>query len=82
VSRNRVEKRPQAIADLATIAVHLAEESGSDDVAFRFLDAAEASFEHLSAMSEMGMAREYSDPALVNVRMWRVAGFPNHLVRW
>ena len=41
VSRNRVEKRPQAITDLADIAVFLAEESGSDEPAFRFLTAAD-----------------------------------------
>jgi hypothetical protein len=29
---------------LAEIAVHFAEESGSDEIAFRFLDAAETSF--------------------------------------
>ena len=80
MSRNRVEKRPQAIADLATIAVYLAEESASDELAFRFLDAAEASFESLAVMPGMGAAREYNDPALANVRMWRVAGFPNHLI--
>ena len=31
-------------------------------------------------MSEMGTARTYNDPALVDVRMWRVAGFPKHLI--
>ncbi len=80
VSRNRVEKRPQAIRDLADIAVYLAEESGSDELAFRFLEAAEASFESLAAMCGMGTARKYNDPALANVRMWRVAGFPKHLI--
>src|SRR5712671_1739998 len=80
VSRNRVEKRPHAIRDLADIAVYLAEESGSDELAFRFLDAAETSFESLATMSEMGTARKYNAPALVDVRMWRVPGFPNHLI--
>jgi len=80
VSRNRVEKRPQATRDLADIAVYLAEESGSDEVAFRFLDAAEASFESLAVTPEMGSVRRYNDPALVDVRMWRVAAFPNHLI--
>ena len=82
VSRNRVEKRPHAIRDLADIAVYLADESGSDELAFRFLDAAEASFDSLAAMSEMGTARTYNNPALVGVRMWRVAGFPNHLISY
>ncbi len=80
MSRNRVEKRPQATRDLADIAVYLAEESASDELAFRFLDAAEASFQSLAAMSGLGAAREYNDPALAEVRMWRVAGFPNHLI--
>jgi toxin ParE1/3/4 len=80
VSRKHVEKRPQAIRDLTDIAVYLAEESGSDELAFRFLDAAETSFESLAAMPEIGTARKYNDPALVDVRMWRVAGFPNHLI--
>jgi toxin ParE1/3/4 len=64
VSRNRVEKRPQAIDDLATFAVYLAE----------------ASFESLATMSEMGAAGKYNDPALGGVRVWRVTGFPNHLI--
>lgn len=55
MARSRVDKRPQAIRDLADIAVYLAEESGSDDLAFRFLDAAEASFEQLIAMARMGL---------------------------
>lgn len=28
----------------------------------------------------MGAARNYNDPTLAHVRMWRVAGFPNHLI--
>jgi len=80
VPRSPVEKRPRAIRDLADIAVYLAEESGSDELAFRFLDAAAASFEDLAAMPAMGAARTFRDPALADVRMWRVAGFQNHLI--
>lgn len=78
--RNLDEKRPKAIRDLSDIAVYLADESGSDDLAFRFLDAAEASFEQLAAMPEMGVAREHRDPALAEVRMWRIVGFDNYLI--
>jgi toxin ParE1/3/4 len=60
--------------------VYLAEESRSDDLAFRFLDAAESSFEHLAAMPTMGVARTYHDPELEGVRMWRIAGFDSHLI--
>ncbi len=78
--RSRVEKRPRAIQDIVEIAVHLADESGNDEQAFRFLDAAEASFGDLAAMPEMGAPRKYNDRALAGIRMWRVAGFPNHLI--
>jgi toxin ParE1/3/4 len=80
VARSRVDKRPQAIKDLADIAVYLAEEGGSDNLAFRFLDAAEATFEQLAAMPEMGVARRYRDPELEGVRMWRITGFESHLI--
>jgi toxin ParE1/3/4 len=80
VARSRVDKRPLAIRDLADIAVYLAEESGSDDLAFRFLDAAEASFAKLAAMPAMGVAREYRDPELEGVRMWRITGFDDYLI--
>ena len=75
--RSRVEKRPRAIQD---IAVYLAEESGTDELALRFIDAAESSFEELAAMPAMGAARQYTDAALAIVRMWRVSGFPNYLI--
>jgi len=84
VARSLVEKLPQAIQDLSDIAVYLAEQSGCRDLAFRFLDAAESSFEDLAAMPEMGTARQYDAPALADVRMWRVSGFDNYLIfyRW
>jgi plasmid stabilization system protein ParE len=68
VATSRVDRCPQALRDLAEIAVYLAEESDNDELAFRFLDAVEASFAELAAMPEMGAPREYKDPALVNVR--------------
>lgn len=77
--RSRVDKRPQAIRDLAEAAVYLAEESGSEDLAFRFLDAAEATFKRLAVMPEAGAARRYRDPELARVRMCRVAGFGRYL---
>lgn len=80
MATSRVEKRPQALRDLAEIAIHLAEESGSDDLAFRFLDAAEKCFEELAAMPEMGASRQYRDAALANLRMWPTSGFRNYLI--
>jgi toxin ParE1/3/4 len=69
-----------AFRDLSDIAVYLAVESGSDDLANRFLDAAEATFEHMAAMPSMGVLRLYHDPVLTDVRMWRIAGFDNYLI--
>jgi toxin ParE1/3/4 len=80
VERSRVDKRPLSIRDLADIAVYLAEESGSDELAFRFLDAAEASFQQLTEMPEMGVARSYREPDLEGVRMWRITGFESCLI--
>jgi toxin ParE1/3/4 len=80
VGRSHVDKRPQAIRDLADIAVYLAEESGNDDIAFRFLDAAETSFAKLAAMPAIGVGREYRDPELDWIRMWRIAGFDQYLI--
>ena len=79
VARSLVEKRPQALQDLSDIAVYLATESGDDDLGFRFLTAAETSFERLVTMPSMGAARDYIDPELAGVRMWRIAGFDNYL---
>jgi hypothetical protein len=33
------------------------------------------------AMPEMGTASQYNAPALADVRVWRVAGFADHLIR-
>ncbi len=65
MARSLVEKRPRAIRDL---------------LALRFLDAAEASFEHLAAMPELGVARDYRDPRLSGVRMWPIGRFENYLI--
>ena len=78
--RSPVRKRPQAIRDLADVAVYLADESGDDKLGVRFLDAAEASFEQLASMPGMGATRQYDDPDLEGVRMWAITGFPSHLI--
>jgi toxin ParE1/3/4 len=54
--------------------------SRNDEIAFRFLDAAETTFRDLATMPEMGAPRLYKDPALAGVRMWRVAGFSSLLI--
>ena len=80
MARRLVDKLPQALRDLADIAVYLAEESESDALALRFLDMVEACFEQLAEMPELGVKRKYLDPALKDVRIWRVSGFDSYLV--
>ena len=80
MARRLVSKRPQAVQDLVDIAAYLAEESGNDELGWRFLDAAEEALRHLVEMSGLGVARQHVDPDLAGVRMWRVAGFPNQLI--
>lgn len=80
MARSRVEKRPQVLRDLVAIAVYLADQSGTDDLAFRFLESAEANFERLATMPNLGVSRDYRDPRLHGVRMWRIAGFEDYLI--
>jgi toxin ParE1/3/4 len=80
VAKRLVDKFPQAVRDLVHAAVYLTERSGSDDLAFRFLEKAEACFKQLAAMPQMGARRQYHDPALAGIRIWRIAGFDNYLV--
>ena len=50
------------------------------DVAERFFQNAEASFNDLAQQPRMGSALNLKHPALTNLRKWRVKGFDNHLV--
>jgi toxin ParE1/3/4 len=50
------------------------------DTALRFYDAAAATFEKLARTPRLGEQRESSDPRLSGLRVWRVEGFPNHLI--
>lgn len=80
MGRRLVEKRPGAIQDLVDTALYLAETSENDALAFRFLDAAQATFERLVAMPALGAPGRLRHPALAHVRVWRVTGFRNHLI--
>ena len=80
MARSLVERRPQALRDLSDIAVYLAEESGTDELALSFLAAAETTFKQLATMPAMGVARESFDPVLAGVRMWRIPGFDKYLI--
>ena len=75
----RVYQRASAKRDLIQHFVHLAEAAG-EETADRFLANARASFEDLAEQPRVGAPLRLSNPALENMRKWRVSGFENYLV--
>ena len=69
--------RPRARMDVVELATYL----GKDNVtaANRFLDACEATFEFLLNSPQIGAIYRTKNPRLVDLRVFRVKGFPNHL---
>lgn len=64
--------------DLKQLFDYIAQDSPA--YAVRFLAAAEAAFEQLSAMPEMGRAREFQVERLAGIRSWSIPGFRDHLI--
>ena len=75
----RAHKTPRAKQDLEDCAIYLAE-NGSLQVALRFLECSEATFEILAEHSGFGRQMQFSRPELEGLRSFRVQGFENHLV--
>jgi len=75
---SRVDKRPQAEQDLDDQAFFI--EQNTPGVGFRFLAAAEATFEQLAEMPGIGRQRKVSAPGLRGLRFWRIKGFENWLI--
>ena len=48
--------------------------------AVRFLRAAEASYEKLAVMPELGQRQEFSREGLADLRAWQVRGFENFII--
>jgi toxin ParE1/3/4 len=72
-------KTPRAKLDLADCAIYLVDH-GSLQVALRFLECAEATFEILAEHPGFGRRRQFTRPELEGLRSFRVQGFENHLV--
>jgi toxin ParE1/3/4 len=70
---------PAADLDLEGQAAFLLREA-SLETALRFYDAAAATFENLARMPGMGQRRESRNPDLAELRVWRINGFPNHVI--
>lgn len=75
---NRIQRTPQAIADLDAIGSFIAEDNLN--AATRFLEAAEAAFDLLASMPSMGRAVPFRGRTAQDIRMWRVQGFERYLI--
>src|ERR1700709_2304601 len=73
-----VGRRPEARKDILDAADQIAEYSlnASD----RFLAATENAIKLIAAMPGAGTLRDYGNPALVGLRMWRISKFPKYLI--
>ncbi len=76
--RRRVVVRPLAKEDLDEQAGHIAQDSV--DAALRFLDAAEAAFDRLGFLPELGRRRAFRHPDLAHVRSWPIPSFEKHVI--
>lgn len=50
------------------------------ETALRFYDAVASTFAELAQMPHLGEQRASPDVRFANIRVWRVNGFPNHLI--
>ncbi len=72
-----VVKRPRSLVDLDEIAAHLMEHAG-EEIAIRFLDAAEELLVRIASMPASGALFECEDPRLRGLRHASIHGFRNH----
>ena len=52
----------------------------SPNAAIRFLAAAEATFQRLASMPELGQRQEFGRHELAGIRVWQVQGFENFII--
>jgi toxin ParE1/3/4 len=74
----QIRKRAAANRDLSAQAAYL--QQRSEQVANRFLDAAEATIQQLASMPGLASRWDSSHPTLADMSVWQVKGFKNHLV--
>ena len=76
--RRKIERSAEALRDVEELIDFLRNRSA--EVAQRFVEATNATFEFLAANREVGERCRFSDPRLEGIRVWPVEGFRNHLV--
>jgi len=69
---------PAADMDLIEIMYYLSTKSPT--LGDRFALAVEKTYQQLSRMPYLGELHPFKDPSMQNIRIWRVKGFPNHLI--
>lgn len=79
MARGRAHQTPRAKLDLEECAIYLADK-GSLQVALRFLECAEATFEILAGRPGLGRHLQSTRPELEGLRYFRVQGFESHLI--
>ena len=72
-----VDFAPEAIRDLDEAFEYLSTQNSA--AARKFSQAVRRTFERLSDMPRMGVARQYKNPALEGVRMFPISGFRSYL---
>ena len=73
-----IRLQSRAVLDLRDHYAYLLQQEPK--VAARFADAIELSFQRLSEAPALGIAAEFDQPRLREVRWWQVRGFPNHVI--
>ena len=76
--KRRLAVRPLAKGDLDEQARYIARDNV--EAALRFLDAAEAAFDRLRSLPEIGKARKFQHPKLAHIRSWSAPGFEKHVI--
>ena len=71
---------PAARADLVAQWVFYADDVGNPELADRFAACAESTFKKLAHTPGLGRSRQFRSPKAKNLRSWKVADFPKHLI--
>ncbi|PIT98151.1 MAG: type II toxin-antitoxin system RelE/ParE family toxin [Candidatus Andersenbacteria bacterium CG10_big_fil_rev_8_21_14_0_10_54_11] len=78
MSKGTFSYRPQARIDISESAEYIAQDS--PDVAVAFVRAVADTCRALAEMPEMGVQRDYENPALLEARMMPVRGYHKYLI--
>ncbi len=70
---------PEAVDDVIKAAEYIASRS-SLNASDKFLESVKSTYREIAEMPGMGAARDYGQPELKGMRMWRVAKYPRFLV--